>query len=95
MILAHEKRIRANEQFFAEVMLDFALEEHELVALVRGRIQRNSGEHRKIRQAHVRRDVAREATYHSIVAEMVVEPRRAREIVGVVVDNPEAFGREV
>jgi hypothetical protein len=79
------------EQVFAEVMLDFALEQHELVALMRSRIERHARKHQKIWQAHVRRDVPREAAQHGVVAEVVVEPPVEREIIRVVVDRSVPF----
>src|SRR5208282_622361 len=80
-VLTHEKRVRAREQVVAEAMLDFALEQHELFALMRRRIQRRAGEHGVIGQAHVRRDIPRKAAQHGVVAEMVIQASRAREVV--------------
>ena len=76
-------------------MLGFALEQHELVAFMRGRIQRHAIRHQKTGQAHVRGDIARKAADHGVVAEVVIQAHRARQIVRVVVDRAIPFGREV
>ena len=71
--VAHVKRAGPDLQMIAEIAVDTAFEQHELVALMRVGVERDPRRDRETRKAHVGAVVTREAVQCGVLVEMVIE----------------------
>src|SRR6516165_3957038 len=78
-----------------ERTIDFALVQHELVALMGTWIEWNACGDRKAGEADVGACVARDAADGRILVQMIIEPQDPRQIIRAIVNRAKAGRREV